>query len=209
MAPRAREAYRLRKADDEEVAMTGKAARVPLTGRRARRRADSLSTPWVLAVATAGGVALGALLEYFLDPHGGRRRRHTARDRAVSRLRRTERRTARRARRTESNAVGAVKRTISARRGHAEPIDDITLAHKVESELFRRADVPKGQIAINAEDGVVFLRGVLEREEDITRVVTAARRLNGVQGVENLLHLPDTPAPPSRPKLVRERDGGD
>jgi osmotically-inducible protein OsmY len=159
----------------------------------------------VLAVATAGGVALGALLEYFLDPNGGRRRRHSARDRVVARLRRTERRT----RRAESNAVGAVKRTLNARRGHAEPLDDITLAHKVESELFRGADVPKGQIAINAEDGVVFLRGVIEREEDITRVVTAARRLDGVRGVENLLHLPGTPAPPSRPKLVRERDGED
>jgi hypothetical protein len=189
--------------------MTVNAARVPLARRRARRRADSPSMPWVLAVATAGGVALGALLEYFLDPNGGRRRRHTVRDRAVSRLRRTERRTARRARHAESNAVGVVKRTLNACRGPAEPLDDVTLAHKVESELFRRAEMPKGKIAINAEDGVVFLRGVIEREEDITRVVTAARQLNGVRSVENLLHLPGTPAPPSRPKLVRERDGED
>jgi hypothetical protein len=189
--------------------MTVNAARAPFSWRRARRRAESLSVPWVLAVATASGVALGALLEYFLDPNGGRRRRHSARDRVVARLRRTERRTARRARRAESNAVGAVKRTLNARRGHAEPLDDITLAHKVESALFRGADMPKGRIVINAEDGVVFLRGVIEREEDITRVVTAARRLNGVRGVENLLHLPGTPAPPSRPKLVRERDGED
>jgi osmotically-inducible protein OsmY len=163
--------------------------------------------PLMLGLTFACGVAFGTLLEYFLDPHGGRRRRHTARDRAVSRVRRTERRTARRARRAESHAVGVVKRTLSARRGHAEPVDDIELAHKVESELFRQADMPKGQIAINAEDGVVFLRGVIGREEDIRRVVTAAERLDGVRGVENLLHLPGTPAPPSRPKLVRERDG--
>jgi hypothetical protein len=123
-------------------------------------------------------------------------------------VRRTERRTARRARRAESHAVGVVKRTLNARRGPGEPLDDITLAHKVESELFRRADMPKGQIAINAEDGVVFLRGQVERQEDITRVVTAAQQLDGVRGVENLLHLPGTPAPPSRPKLVRQRDGG-
>jgi hypothetical protein len=175
--------------------MTVNAARMPLTGRRARGRTDSLSMSWAFAVATAGGVVLGALLEYFLDPNGGRRRRHTARDRVVARMRRTERRTARRARRAESNAVGLVKRTLNARRRHDEPLDDITLAHKVESELFRRADMSKGQIAINAEDGVVFLRGVIEREEDITRVVTAARRLDGVRGVENLLHTPGTPAP--------------
>jgi hypothetical protein len=31
------------------------------------------------------------------------------------------------------------------------------------------------------------------------------RGIAGVRGVENLLHLPGTPAPASRPKLVRER----
>ena len=187
--------------------MTVHAARMSL-GRRAPRRADRPRMPWLLAIATACGVVAGALLEYLLDPSAGRRRRHTMRDRAVSRLRRTEQRTARRARRAESHALGVVKRTLNARRGPIEPVDDVTLAHKVESELFRHPDMPKGEIAINAEDGVVFLRGVVEREEDIARVATAARQLSGVRGVENLLHLPGTPAPPSRPKLVRERDGG-
>jgi osmotically-inducible protein OsmY len=85
------------------------------------------------------------------------------------------------------------------------PIDDVTLAQKVESELFRRGHEPKGQIGINAEEGVVFLRGVVERPEDITRVAAAVQQLTGVRGVENLLHLPGTPAPASRPKLMRER----
>jgi osmotically-inducible protein OsmY len=164
--------------------------------------------PWALAATAAGGVALGALLEYFLDPKGGRRRRHTARDRAMSRLRRTERRAATRARRTEAHALGVVRRTLNARHGPGEPLDDVTLAHKVESELFRRAHVPKGQIDINAEEGVVFLRGVVERSEDIRRLEAVARELTGVRGVENLLHLPGTPAPASRPKLVRERGEG-
>jgi hypothetical protein len=166
----------------------------------------------MLAATAAGAMAFGALLEYFLDPRGGRRRRHTARDRAVSRLRRTERRTVRGARRAESHAVGVIRRTANVRRGPAPPIDDVTLAHKVESELFRRAQVPKGRIGINAEDGVVFLRGVVERPEDIERVAAAAEQLAGVRGVENLLHLPGTPAPASRPKLMRERaerEGGE
>jgi hypothetical protein len=158
----------------------------------------------MLATAVVAA-ALGALLEYFLDPSGGRRRRHTARDQALSRLRRTERRTARRARRAESDAVGVVRRTLNARHGPAAPVDDVTLAHKVESELFRRARVPKGQIDVNAEEGVVFLRGVVEHREDITRATTVARQLAGVCGVESLLHLPGTPAPASRPKLVRDR----
>jgi BON domain len=180
--------------------VTVNAPRMPFAS---RRRAALPPMAWMLVAAAA----LGAALQFFLDPHAGRRRRRTARDRAVSRLRRTERRTARRARRAESHAVGVVKRTINARRARPEPVDDIELAHKAESELFRRAGMPKGRIAINAEDGIVFLRGVVDREEDITRVVAAAQQLDGVRGVENLLHLPGTPAPASRPKLVRERDG--
>jgi osmotically-inducible protein OsmY len=155
------------------------------------------------AGAVAGAFALGALTEYFLDPRGGRRRRHTARDRTLATLRRTERRAALRARRAESRAVGGVRRTMAGRRTR-EPLDDATLAHKVESELFRR--VPKGHIDINCENGVVFLRGVVERLDDIERIEAAALAIAGVTDVENLLHLPGTPAPQSRPRLVRERE---
>jgi osmotically-inducible protein OsmY len=113
-----------------------------------------------------------------------------------------------RARRAESHAVGIARRTFNARRfRRPEPLDDVTLAHKVESELYRRGGVPKGQMVVNAEDGVVFLRGVLERQEDIERVEAAARRIAGVQEVESMLHLPGTPAPASRPKLQRQRSG--
>jgi hypothetical protein len=157
------------------------------------------------AAAAAGGVALGVMLGYFLDPTAGRRRRHGARDRALSLMRRGERRAARRARRAESHAVGVARRTLNARHRRREPIDDITLAHKVESELFRRTGVPKGRISVNAEDGVVFLRGVIDREEDIARMEAGTRRIAGVRNVENLLHTRGTTAPASRPKLERER----
>jgi osmotically-inducible protein OsmY len=151
-------------------------------------------------------VALGALVAYFSDPSAGRRRRHTARDRALSRVRRGERRAMGRARRAESHAAGIARRTVNARRfGRREPVDDVTLAHKVESELSRLAGVPKGQIVINAEEGVVFLRGVVEREDDIERLEAATRRIAGVREVENLLHLTGTPAPASRSKLERQR----
>ena len=46
----------------------------------------------------------------------------------------------------------------------AQP-DDVTLARKVETEIFRDADVPKGQINVNAENGVVVLRGEVEEPE--------------------------------------------
>jgi len=173
--------------------------------RRGRSGVDRGSAPMVLIAVAAGGLALGALLEYFLDPKVGRRRRHMVRDRALSRLRRGERSALVRARRAESHATGLARRTINARRRTEEPLDDVTLAQKVESQLFRRANVPKGQISVNAEEGVVFLRGVMERHEDIERMGEEARRIEGVRAVENLVHPPGTPAPHSRSKLERQR----
>ena len=151
-------------------------------------------------------MTLGALLAYFFDPKAGRRRRHTARDRTMSRARRGERRAAVRARRAESHAVGIARRTINAARSrNREPFDDVTLARKVESELYRRARVPKGHISINVEDGFVFLRGVMDRQEDIARIEVAARQIEGVREMENLIHLPGPPALPSHPKSERVR----
>ena len=175
--------------------------------RRSSRGVDGGSPPSMLIGVAAGGLALGALLEYFLDPRAGRRRRHMARDRALSRLRRGERRAIMRARRTEAHAVGAARRTLNARRRPEAPPDDVTLAQKVESQVFRRAGVPKGQVSVNAEEGVVFLRGVVESREDIERMEEEARRVEGVRAVENLVHPPGTPAPSSRSKLERKRAG--
>jgi hypothetical protein len=176
--------------------------------RRRGGRSISIDRLATAAAAVTLGIALGALLEYFLDANAGRRRRHAARDRAISRMRHGERRAARRARRAESRAIGIARRTVNViRRGQREPLDDVTLAHKVESELYRRADVPKGRISINAEAGFVFLRGVMERQEDIERIGAATRRIAGVREVENLIHLPGTPAPTSRPRSERKRSG--
>ena len=182
-------------------------ARPPLR-RRGRRDVERRSASPMLAATAAGGLAAGAVLEYFLDPQAGRRRRHMASDRALSRLRRGERRAMVRARRAEAHAVGVARRTINAHRRVEEPPDDLTLAQTVESQLFRRAGVPKSQVSVNAEEGVVFLRGVMERQEDIERMGEAARRIVGVRAVENLVHPPGTPAPASRSKLERQRARG-
>lgn len=185
----------------------GKAARIRtrLTRRSHRRQGvDSRVVP--LALAAGGGVVAGTLLEFFLDPRSGRRRRHTARDRTRARLRRGERRAMVGARRAESRAAGFARRTVNARRGHPEPVDDLALAQKVESQIYRLADVPKGHISVNAEDGVVFLRGTTEHTSEMVRLVEAARSIDGVKAVESLIHTPGTPAPQSTTKL--EREGG-
>jgi hypothetical protein len=168
-------------------------------GRRGRARLRSAGT----ALASAVG---GAIVAFFFDPRSGRRRRHTVRDRVFSRARRTERKAVVGARRAEWRLIGAGRRMLNARR-RREPPDDVTLAQKVASTLFRDPSVPKGAISINAEAGVVFLRGMVDSER-IPEIEQAARRVPGVREVENLLHPPGTPAPASRPKAVRERAHG-
>jgi osmotically-inducible protein OsmY len=82
----------------------------------------------------------------------------------------------------------------SAMPGHAEDLDDVTLARKVETEIFRPADAPKGQVSVNAENGVVFLRGEVSSEW-IERLGSEAQQVEGVKEVRNLLHAAGTPAP--------------
>jgi osmotically-inducible protein OsmY len=65
---------------------------------------------------------------------------------------------------------------------------------KVESIVFRKHDLPKGQININAENGVVFLRGQVDRPELVETLEARVRKVQGVKGVENLLHTPEAQA---------------
>lgn len=76
-----------------------------------------------------------------------------------------------------------------------ESYDDVTLARKVETEIFRDADAPKGDVVVNAEHGVVFLRGQVKDPEQIQELEKAAKAVDGVKDVETLLHTPGTPAP--------------
>lgn len=117
-----------------------------------------------------GLVGLGAALTYFFNPLEGQRRR--------------------------AKVAGHIKALWA--RGEEGPKpqpDDVTLAHMVESELFRDEQVPKGQINVNAENGKVYLRGEVGQQEMIRDLEERARSIHGVQEVENLLHLPGAEAP--------------
>jgi len=143
-----------------------------------------------LAGAAAGAGAL------FVAGPNGRRRRNIARDGVMALFRTLSRVVRRKARRVEGAAAGAVHETAQRTRSTDgnEP-GDATLAAKVESEIFRDKDVPKGDINVNAENGVIYLRGQVDSPDLIERLVAAARDVDGVKDVESLLHLPGTPAP--------------
>jgi BON domain len=142
------------------------------------------------ALLVAGGV--GALAEYFVfDRQHGARRRHMVRDRVRAALRRRSRDAVRRAKYLEGVAEGAAYKAAHSVPGvgaHKEPPDDVTLAQKVESIAFRKASVPKGQVSVNADNAVIYLRGQLENDEQIEELVRATQAIEGVNGVKNLLH---------------------
>lgn len=86
-------------------------------------------------------------------------------------------------------------RTERQRSTAPKDLDDVTIARKVETELFRDPNVPKGHISVNVADGIVFLRGEVKHPDDVNRLAEHANAIPEVQRVENLLHLPKTPAP--------------
>ena len=135
--------------------------------------------------------AIGAALAYFFDPDNGRRRRKEAIERAAK----TFRQAGRKGQAVAGQAQGLKEKATHRSEQEKPQPDDVTLARKVESEIFRGADVPKGQINVNVEDGVVYLRGELEQHDLIEDLGVQARKVQGVLGVENLLHVPGEEAP--------------
>jgi hypothetical protein len=144
-----------------------------------------------------GLILIGAALAYFFDPDRGRTRRARASDQVGAALRSTGRRAGRTRRRLSARTAGMVEKARYQRHDYQAP-NDATLAHKVESELFGRPEVPKGRINVNAEQGVVVLRGQVETTEQIDQIEEATRQIEGVTRVENLLHVAGTAAPNKR-----------
>jgi osmotically-inducible protein OsmY len=142
------------------------------------------------------GAAAGAAAQYFLDSQAGRRRRHTTRDRGLALVRRQAREAARRVDYAAGQAKGAAvaMKPKPSDDSKLDELGDAGLAHKVESEIFRAADAPKGKVDVNAENGVVFLRGEVEPDW-IARLEHDAGHVTGVKAVRNLMHPPGTPAP--------------
>ncbi len=81
-------------------------------------------------------------------------------------------------------------RTVGAKR-----VDDVTLTHQVESELYGSSKPPKGRLSVNAANGIVQLRGEVDSPRLIDELVRRTRAVPGVDDVENLLHTPGSAAP--------------
>src|SRR4051794_5196177 len=89
------------------------------------------------------------------------------------------------------------QRAASQRRASRQPkdLDDVSITRKVETELFRSKEVDKGKIDVNTADGILWLRGEAKNPEQVKELEAKAAAIPEVKRVENLLHLPKTPAP--------------
>ena len=137
--------------------------------------------------------SLGAAAAFLFDPDRGRARRARLRDQSAAMLRRGVRLAERQRRLLTSRATGSLA-AARASRAPGEPANDATLKDRVESELLRDPQVPKGMINGNAEQGIVVLRGEVPDETIRAGLEERAAQVRGVWYVENLLHLPGEPA---------------
>jgi osmotically-inducible protein OsmY len=142
--------------------------------------------------ALLGAFGAGAAAQYLFLDRNAARRRHMARERALAVARRRSREAIRRARYLEGRAEGVAHKAAHAIPGNGgdhEPLDDVSLAQKVESVAFRAAHVPKAHVSVNAEKGTVYLRGAVPNAADIEALVRAVGEVEGVQRVESRLHV--------------------
>jgi hypothetical protein len=95
------------------------------------------------------------------------------------------------------------------RRPQPKPgMDDVTLARKVETELFRSPRSPKATVDVNVVEGVVQLRGTVKTPNMIKTLEARARAIPEVRDVDNLLHLVRTDASTRTDTSSRARTEG-
>lgn len=150
-----------------------------------KRRSNGFS----LLIAGLTGVAM----MWLFDPKQGNRRRHLAMEKA-GRLTRQLGRLARRKTMYAGSRVAGIVREKSMPPDNPFP-DDTTLKDRVESELFRHREIPKGRIDINVVDGIVELRGEVDSMGAVFWIEDRVRQIDGAQRVHNYLHVRGTNAP--------------
>ncbi|HZU13963.1 MAG TPA: BON domain-containing protein [Chloroflexota bacterium] len=138
-------------------------------------------------------IMAGAILEYFLDPDHGTRRRNVTRDRIGGMARRY---TKQANRYVAGTTQGLQAKMTSHPHDNPDQVDNKTLKDRVESEVLRNPKFSRAPINFNVEeDSVVVIHGELPHPEDIDQLINEVKAVRGVKKVVSYLHLPNTPAP--------------
>ena len=157
---------------------------------RARMAGEPQGPGWLgaLGIGIVAG-ATGAAVAYLLDPDRGRARRAQLTDQGTATVRHATREVERVVRSVTSTAEGKFE-ALTQGGSRVAPTDDVTLRDRAESILFRDPKVPKGTINLSAERGILVLRGEVPNARMRSKLAREAEKIEGVWGVENLLHLP-------------------
>ena len=143
-----------------------------------------------MRIRTFTAIAAGAALMYFCDPQQGKRRRHMARDKVNSQLRRRARDVERATRYEQGILAGEQARSAGA--GVFHPATPVDLREHLRGEIHSR-----GLTDVNVDvddDWRVTLRG----QVDATRhadVLALAAATDGVSELIDLTHRPGEAAP--------------
>jgi osmotically-inducible protein OsmY len=140
------------------------------------------------------GAATGAALAYLFDPELGRTRRAKLSDMAAARLRRTRERVEREKRYRTGQAEGVLHQATHPAPAR-EMVEDTTLKARIESEIVTHTAFPGHAVNVTVVDGIVELRGEVQRSEQIDDLRSRVGSVPGVSEVRSFLHLPKTPAP--------------
>ncbi|MGH2787710.1 MAG: BON domain-containing protein [Actinomycetota bacterium] len=132
-----------------------------------------------------------ALLAYLFDPDRGKSRRSRLMSQTGGMIRTAKSGVGRTGRRAASDIAGLKGRMTSG--DDVPPPNDPALVAKVESEVMGRYQ--HLSINVNAEYGIIAMRGEVPDEGTRSELEQAVRKVTGVVDVDNLLHLPGQPAP--------------
>jgi hypothetical protein len=115
----------------------------------------------------------------------GSRRPKAQRKRASSRSR---------AKAQPKRAAASAPKAQPTRASRPKPLDDATIARRVETTVFRDLEVGKGEVDVSVAEGVVSLGGEVPTPDLIRELEARANKVSEVRRVENRLRLPAAPA---------------
>jgi osmotically-inducible protein OsmY len=144
------------------------------------------------------GAGIGGALMFFLDPHGGTRRRALVRDRTARAIRTGKEELHQGVEDARNRISGALAEARGRRR--RAPVDDEQLVARVRAALGHHVD-RTGAIEVTADGGTVTLGGEVSREE-LDDVLGTVREVQGVRRVESRLDVREMPSgsAPGRPR---------
>jgi hypothetical protein len=159
------------------------------TNRYERRSIRSIWTPGV-GLVFFGGLLVGSVAMYLMDPRSGTRRRVVARDRVRSALHRYSLLSGKLLRHSRHKLEGAFAIATTFIRPEGE-VSDNKIAARVRSALGRAIPHPRA-IGVAVTAGRVTLRGTLPPHQ-AGLAVLATERVRGVIHIENLITPPLKP----------------